>query len=236
MRRGGLTISKPAKEAAAISPVLNAAEEMFADAASAASRNRRQKWGFIALTVLIAIGGAVAARFFVAERNLVFAVSRKDSASDQFAQSLREIASRNRGVRVIVKNFDGPIAAVQQFAQGRADLAIVRSDTRAAARARRRAARTFDSPDRRAEECRAEIHRRAQGQETRDHLQRSARHGARARHSRALRHSGSRRRSISTSPRTGRACSNRAVRRPSSSWRASRGWPPTSSGSARTRS
>lgn len=136
MRRGGLTISKPAKEAAAISPVLNAAEEMFADAASAASRNRRQKWGFIALTVLIAIGGAVAARFFVAERNLVFAVSRKDSASDQFAQSLREIASRNRGVRVIVKNFDGPIAAVQQFAQGRADLAIVRSDTRTPPRAR----------------------------------------------------------------------------------------------------
>lgn len=136
MRRGGLTISKPAKEAAAVGPVLNAAEKMFADAARAASRNRRQKWAFLALTLLIAIGGAVVARQFVAERNLVFAVSQKGSASDQFAQSLRGIVSRNRGVRVTVKNFDGPIAAVQQFAQGRADLAIVRSDTRTPPRAR----------------------------------------------------------------------------------------------------
>lgn len=135
MRRG-LKTSKPARQAAAISPALNAAEEMFAQSASATARNRRQRWGFILLTLLIAIGGAVAARFFVAERNLVFAVGPKDSASDQFAQSLRQIVARNRGVRVSVKNVDGPIAAVQQFAQGRADLAIVRSDTRTPPRAR----------------------------------------------------------------------------------------------------
>ena len=136
MRRGGLTISKPAKKAVAVGPVLNAAEAMFANAASATSRNRRQRWAFILLTLLIAVGGAFAARLFVAERNLVFAVSRKDSASDLFAHNLQEAAARNRGVRIIIRNFDSPTAAVQQFAQRRADMVIVRSDTKTPPRAR----------------------------------------------------------------------------------------------------
>lgn len=136
MRRSGVTISKPAKQAAAISPALNAAEEMFAGAASATSRNRRQKWAFILLTLLIAIGGAFAARQFVAERNLVFAVGQKNSATDLFARNLQEAAARNRGVHIAVRNFDSPTAAAQQFAQRRADLAIVRSDTKTPPRAR----------------------------------------------------------------------------------------------------
>ena len=135
MRRG-LKISKPAKEAAAISPLMNEAETMFAQTARAQSRNRRQRWLFVLLTLLIAIGGAVAARQFVIDRNLVFAVGPAGTASDQFARSLQGIVARNRGVRVTVRNTDGPIAAVQQFAQGRADLAIVRSETRTPPRAR----------------------------------------------------------------------------------------------------
>ena len=135
MRRG-LKISKPAKEAAAINPLMNAAEAMFVDTASARSRNRRQRWLFVLLTLLIAIGGAVVARLFVINRDLVFAVGPAGTASDQFARSLQTIVSRNRGVRVTVRNTDGPVAAVQQFAQGRADLAIVRSDVRAPRRAR----------------------------------------------------------------------------------------------------
>ena len=131
-----MTIGKPLKAAAAISPALSAAEDMFAHAASAASRNRRQKWAFILLTLLIAVGGAFLARQFVAERNLVFAVGHKDSSSDLFARSLQEIVSHGRGVRIVVKNFDSPTAAAQQFAQRRADLAIIRSDTRTPPRAR----------------------------------------------------------------------------------------------------
>ena len=102
----------------------------------AAQRNRRQRYAFIALTLLIAVGGALAARLLVAERNLVFAVSHKDSSSDLFARNLQDIAARNRGVRIVVQNFDGPTAAVQQFAQRRADIAIIRSDSRTPPRAR----------------------------------------------------------------------------------------------------
>jgi len=134
--RGGLKIGRTAKEAVAISPMLNAAEQMFAETASASSRNRRQKLAFILLTLLIAVGGALAARLFVAERNLVFAVSHKGSSSDLFAHHLQEIVSRGRGVRITIKNFDSPTAAAQQFAQLQADIAIIRSDTKTPPRGR----------------------------------------------------------------------------------------------------
>ena len=136
MRRGAVKIGKTAKEAAAIAPALNAAEEMFAAAASARSRNRRQRWAFILLTLLIAIGGALAARMFVAERNLVFAAGQKGSSSDLFAHNLQEILGRSRGARITVKNFDSPTAAAQQFSQRRADLAIIRSEAKTPPRAR----------------------------------------------------------------------------------------------------
>jgi hypothetical protein len=55
-----LKIGRHARQAVAVSPVLSAAEEMFANAAKAAQRNRRQRYAFIALTLLIAIGGALA--------------------------------------------------------------------------------------------------------------------------------------------------------------------------------
>ena len=131
-----MKISKPARDAAAVSPMLNAAEAMLEKTASAHSRNRRQRWAFVLLTLLIAVGGAAAARLFVIERNLVFAVGPAGSASDHFARSLQEIVARNRGVRVQVRNTEGPIAAVQQFVQGKSDLVIVRSDTRTPPRAR----------------------------------------------------------------------------------------------------
>ena len=131
-----MKIGKTAREGASVSPLTNAAEAMFAETASARSRNRRQRWLFVLLTLLIAIGGALVARQFVIERNLVFAVGPAGTASDQFARSLQGVAARGRGVRVTVRNTDGPLTAVQQFAQGRADLAIVRSDTRTPPRAR----------------------------------------------------------------------------------------------------
>ena len=136
MRRGGVKTGKTAKEDAAIAPALNAAEEMFAEATSARSRNRRQRWAFILLTLLIAVSGAFAARMFVAERHLVFAAAQKGSSSDLVARNLQEIVSRGRGVRIVVRNFDTPTAAAQQFSQRRADIAIIRSDTKTPPRAR----------------------------------------------------------------------------------------------------
>ncbi|MFV0279336.1 MAG: TAXI family TRAP transporter solute-binding subunit [Rhodoblastus sp.] len=117
-------------------PIIQAARAMFAQADRAAVRNRRQRMVFFVLTLAIALGGAFAARWFVAERTLVFAVGQKGSAEDLFARNLQKATSSGGGVRIDVRNLESPTAAVQKFSQGRADIAIVRSDARAPRRAR----------------------------------------------------------------------------------------------------
>lgn len=98
--------------------------------------NARQKAAFIVLTILIAIGGAFLARYLTAPKPLRFATGPKGTIEHAFAEKLAAVAAQNRRLRIIVQPQESLSAAVTLFSQNKADLAIVRGDTKIPARAR----------------------------------------------------------------------------------------------------
>lgn len=124
------------------------AQDLFGEAARANRTNRRQKFLFVALTIAIAALGAVLARYLVAPTKLVFATGPEGSSSYQFAQKLQAVVRSQSAahgdaspggflpsfggsrVRIVVTPMDSLSAATQAFAQRKADLTIMRTDTK----------------------------------------------------------------------------------------------------------
>jgi TRAP-type uncharacterized transport system substrate-binding protein len=98
--------------------------------------NARQKVAFVLLTLLIAVGGAFVARYVTTPKALRFVTGPKGTAEYVFAEKLAAATAQNRRLRVVVQPQESPAAAAALFAQNRADLAIVRGDTKIPPRAR----------------------------------------------------------------------------------------------------
>ncbi|MDE2361948.1 MAG: hypothetical protein KGM42_04650 [Hyphomicrobiales bacterium] len=113
-----------------------ATQGLLRETARSGWSNARQKMAFVLLTVLIAIAGAYLARHLAAPRRLVFATGPEGSAEYAFAQRLAAASAQNLRIRVVPQATESSSAALSLFAQRKADLAIVRSDSKVPARAR----------------------------------------------------------------------------------------------------
>lgn len=98
--------------------------------------NATQKTAFVVLTILLAIAGAFVARYLMTARTLTFATGPRGTAEYAFAERLAAATAQNKRVRVVVRPQESQAAAVALFGQNKADLAIVRSDTKIPGRAR----------------------------------------------------------------------------------------------------
>jgi TRAP-type uncharacterized transport system substrate-binding protein len=131
-----LSNGSPASNSAAERTALLAARHVFEGASRAVSRNRRQKFAFVILTLAIAIGGAFVARFYITPTRLVFAVGPEGTAENVFAQKLAKVVRYSRRIRIVVSPQDSALTAAQAFSQHKADIVIARTDTKLASRAR----------------------------------------------------------------------------------------------------
>lgn len=144
--------SDAAKRAAVL-----AAQNLFGDAARAVSRNRRQKIVFVFLTIAITVTGAAFARYLIAPTHLVFATGPKGSSSYEFAEKLQAVLKsraplfgdrqggleNNRSIfgpswriRIDIAPQETFANVLQTFAQHKAHLAIIRTDTKVPPRTR----------------------------------------------------------------------------------------------------
>ena len=98
--------------------------------------NARQKAAFIVLTILIALGGAFLARYLTAPKPLRFATGPRGSIEYAFAEKLAATTAQNRRLKIVVQPQESLSAAAALFSQNKADLVIVRGDTKIPARAR----------------------------------------------------------------------------------------------------
>ncbi|HMN72316.1 MAG TPA: TAXI family TRAP transporter solute-binding subunit [Rhodoblastus sp.] len=118
-----------------------AAQNLFGEAARASASNRRQKIVFVALTIVIAALAALLARYFAAPTKLIFATGPEGASSYLFAQKLKTAVLTRPGaaaddlfsasrLRIEVQPHETGAAAVQAFAQRKADLVILRTDVK----------------------------------------------------------------------------------------------------------
>lgn len=98
--------------------------------------NATQKTAFVVLTILLAVVGAFVARYLMTARTLTFATGPRGTAEYAFAERLAAATAQNKRVRVLVKPQESQGAAVALFGQNKADLTIVRSDSKVPGRAR----------------------------------------------------------------------------------------------------
>lgn len=152
-----MTSKRPAEKEIAQRTAVLAAQNLFGESARATARNRRQKVVFVLLTIAIAVLGAALARYLIAPTRLVFATGPKGSSSYEFAAKLQavlkartplfgdrhgvldanhSIVGTSWRVRVDVAPQQTFPAAMQAFAQRKADLAIMRTDTKIPPRTR----------------------------------------------------------------------------------------------------
>lgn len=152
-----MTSIKPSDNEIAQRTALLAAQNLFGQSAQATSRNRRQKVGFVLLTLLIAIVGAGLVRFLAKPTVLVFATGPEGSSSYRFAANLQAVLEARAPllgdrrpttdsshaimaqawrIRVRIAPQESAAAALQTFAQRKADIAIARTDVKMPPRTR----------------------------------------------------------------------------------------------------
>lgn len=113
------------------------ARTLVAATAQAKARNRRQKWLFALMTVAITLAGLAAVRYFARPTTLVFAVAPAGGPEQAFAEKLAAlVAQQSWRARVRVTTEETHAHALARFAQGKADLAIARTDMRIPTQAR----------------------------------------------------------------------------------------------------
>lgn len=113
------------------------AHNLVAATTRAHARNRRQKILFVCLTVALTLAGLAVARYAIKPANLVFAVAPAGGAEHRFADRLAALAvQNNRHLRIKVVVEETPAQALARFGQGKADLALARTDMRIPQQAR----------------------------------------------------------------------------------------------------
>jgi TRAP-type uncharacterized transport system substrate-binding protein len=111
-------------------------QNLLREAVQSGWSNKRQMGAYALLTIVVAIAGVFLARFLIAPKTLVFATGPKGTVEYAFAERLEAATAQNRRLRVVASPQDSPSAASSLFSQGKADLAIVRGDTKIPSRAR----------------------------------------------------------------------------------------------------
>ncbi len=113
------------------------ARTLMAATAQARARNRRQKLLFALITIAITLAGLAAVRYFARPVTLVFAVAPAGGPEQAFAEKLAGlVAQQSWRARLRVSVEETPALALARFAQGKADLAIARTDMRIPSQAR----------------------------------------------------------------------------------------------------